>query len=77
MPDVLYVLEVWILVSLLMGWLFCRAALRLHSPPLTFADLVEAEHALRTGAGERPFSSPEPDALLRALRVYDAPGGQA
>jgi hypothetical protein len=70
MVDVLYAIEIWLLVAALLGWLFGRAAQRLRQPPPTLADLLLAAQLYAAEGAMLEPRAFDPDALWRAVRVY-------
>jgi hypothetical protein len=68
LSDVLYALEIWMLVSLLVGWILARAALRLREPP-------RAEPQQTQSTAEPPAQF-RPDPVIRVslasvVRLFD------
>ena len=69
--DVLYAVEIWLLVAALSGWFLCRAALALRQPPRTFAELLPAGPPDAHGPA-RAAPAGEVESLRRGLRIYDS-----
>jgi hypothetical protein len=68
--DVLRALEIWVLVSMLAGWIFCRCAIRLREQPMTLSEIMR-ERAHLQEMVPRLDGSRDQNALMRAVRVYD------
>lgn len=71
MADVIHALEVWILVAMLTGWFLGRAAGRLRCSPVAVPELLRAEQAGLEERGAHQARHPDPDSLLRAVRIYE------
>ncbi len=53
MTDVVLALEIWLLTSVLVAWMLCRAALVLRTPPLSTVELLAMQARRETaGAGD-------------------------
>lgn len=71
MAEAVSAVEMWLLVSMLLAWVFSRAAIRLRQAPPTLSDLLLAEQAPAIEAGRPEPSSSDADALWRAVRIYE------
>jgi len=70
MSDLLYAVEIWLLVGALVAWFYCRAAIRLREGPLDMVRL-SAEAARLQERGLHQEHWPEPGSLIAGVRIYD------
>jgi hypothetical protein len=69
MADVVYAIEIWLLLATLLGWLFGRAACRLRQPPPTLADVLLAAQARPLDVGMCEPCAFDADAVWRPVRA--------
>jgi hypothetical protein len=66
--DILYALQMWLLLGLLTTWFAARAATRLRCQPRCGEERAEYFGWEEDGPPQRPY---EPGEIRRALRIYD------
>jgi len=69
--EVLAAFEIWMLLAMLFGWFFARAALRLRTAPPTLAECRLPPQARAEERDPPEPQSSDAEAIRRVVRVYE------